>query len=43
MELRQRKFYLALALYLGWILCLGVMAFTSGEPPRPRPAQPAAR
>jgi hypothetical protein len=43
MELRRRKFFLALALYLGWIICLGFMAFTSGDPPRPRSAQPADR
>jgi hypothetical protein len=43
MDVRRRNFYLALVLYVGWIVCLGFMAFTSGDPPRPRPSQPAGR
>lgn len=44
MDLRKRKFVIALAVYIGWIVALGFMAFTSGDPPRPRTSsQPSAR
>ncbi len=39
MERQRRNFLLALALYVAWIIALGFMAFTSGDPPRPRAAQ----
>ncbi len=38
MEPKRRNFLLALTLFVGWIIALGVMAFTSGDPPRPRAA-----
>ncbi len=44
MDVRKRHFFLALTLYVGWIIGLGILAFTSGDPPRPRTSvQPSAR
>lgn len=40
----SQRFYAALGLFGAWVLFLSVMAFTSGEPPKPRGgvAMPAA-
>jgi len=37
------RFSLALALFVGWVIGLGVMAFYSADPPRQRPTVPVAR
>ena len=36
------RFFAALALFAAWVIGLGVMAYTSSEPPKPTLAAPAA-
>jgi hypothetical protein len=43
MDRQRRKFTFALAVYMGWIIALGLLAFTSGSPPRPRASSAVAR
>lgn len=31
-----QRFYAALGLFASWVLFLSVLAFTSGEPPKPK-------
>jgi hypothetical protein len=37
----RRSFALALAVFVAWVIGLGIMAFTSAERPRPVEAAPA--
>ncbi len=41
MDRLRLKFYLALALLLGWVAGLGVMSYYSADRPRTLPASPA--
>ena len=41
MQSPRRNFLLALALYVGWVLGLGTLAWQSGSPPPAPPANPA--
>jgi hypothetical protein len=43
MERPRLKFILALVLYVGWVLGLGMMAWLSGHRPQPRSVRAASR
>ena len=43
MDRGRLKFFLALTLFVGWVVGLGAMAFYSADPPRPRRPSPVAR
>ncbi len=43
MDRRRLRFYLALALFVGWVCALGAMARFSGDRPQARPSAPAPR
>ncbi len=43
MDRRRWKFYLALALFSGWVLGLGAMAWFSGDRPQARPLAASPR
>jgi hypothetical protein len=43
MDRRRLRFVLALALFAGWVVALGGMAFLSADRPRPRPLAPVAQ
>jgi hypothetical protein len=43
MDRGRLRFFLALALFAGWAIGLGAMAWLSADRPRPRPPTPVAR
>ena len=43
MDRRRFRFFLALTLFLGWVLGLGTLAWLSGEKPQLRASAPVAR
>lgn len=43
MDRRRLMFFLALTLFVGWVIGLGAMAFFSADRPRPRPSPLSAR
>ncbi|WP_435011223.1 hypothetical protein P12x_002524 [Tundrisphaera lichenicola] len=43
MDRQRLRFFLALALFLGWVLALGTLAWLSGEKPQLRASAPVER